>query len=212
MNHECNLCEYLGSSLNDLNEHSAIKHLTMCSCCVNMIQVAKVKRGQIFKCELCKQFVDRAKTNSVVVKNLSNQIVKNYFLCMECKFAASNAYDLIIHKEIEHTHPCDHCEFTATTDKHLRYHKGVNHAEKRFYICVLCDYSTTCSSNLKVHMNGVHGGIRYPCDQCDYSAKTSDTLKTHKKSIHKGIRYQCDKCDYAATRHGNLKVHKNGVH
>ena len=151
----CDMCEYVGESLLGLREHRKLQHETMCSSCVQSICVPKVQRGQIFKCEGCKQFLERSKRSTLMVKNSLNEIVNNSFACEECDYATSQAYNLIIHKESEHMKPCDKCKYTATTLNLLEYHKKRKHETIR-YQCSQCIFSTTVTRNLKRHKQRMH--------------------------------------------------------
>jgi len=212
----CDMCEYVGESLLGLREHRKLQHETMCSSCVQSICVPKVQRGQIFKCEGCKQFLERSKRSTLMVKNSLNQIVNNSFACEECDYATSQAYNLIIHKESEHMKPCDKCKYTATTLNLLEYHKKRKHETMRkhgkTYACDQCDYSGSTNYNLKEHKKSVHEGIKYTCDLCEYSSSQVNQLKIHKQCKHGGIRYPCDQCKYSASKKWDLKVHKQSKH
>ena len=149
------MCEYVGESLLGLREHRKVQHETICSSCEQLIHVAKVQRGQIFKCEGCKQFLERAKKSALIVRNSSNKMVKNSFKCLECDYSTSQAYDLIIHKESEHRQPCDKCDYTATTLKLLEYHKEKIHEARRnhanIFTCDQCEYSAMRAKDIKLH-------------------------------------------------------------
>ena len=55
--------------------------------------------------------------------------------------------------------------------------------------------------HLKIHVESIHEGVRYPCDKCPYKATTISSLKRHGESIHEGVCYSCacDHCEYTAT-------------
>ena len=40
--------------------------------------------------------------------------------------------------------------------------------------------------HLKIHVESIHEGVRYPCDKCPYKATTISSLKRHGESIHEG--------------------------
>ena len=61
-----------------------------------------------------------------------------------------------------------------------------------------CDHQATNTSNLKLHVNKVHEGLRYSCDQCVFRATQSNLLKSHIEYVDMGIRYQCKNCDFEA--------------
>ena len=45
--------------------------------------------------------------------------------------------------------------------------------------------------HLKIHVESIHEGVRYPCDKCPYKATTISSLKRHGESIHEGVCYSC---------------------
>ena len=43
-------------------------------------------------------------------------------------------------------------------------------------------YIATRASILKVHVESVHEGVRYPCSQCEFGTTTANDLRRHVKS------------------------------
>ena len=80
------------------------------------------------------------------------------------------------------------------------------------YQCQQCDYENNQSSNLKLHVEAKHEGVRYPCDQCDYKATRELSLKRHQEIKHEGVRYPCDQCKYKGVTKRDLKIHKESKH
>ena len=207
--HSCSFCDFVGANVNDLKNHQKEKHETMCSSCENDIYIKNILTNQTFKCKGCRQFVANLKKSAIVIKNSSEEIIRNSFACIECDFASSQAYDLLNHRESEHRKPCDQCKYIATTSKLLEYHKRKKHIR---YSCDHCDYTTNLAGSLKTHINSKHEGIRYPCDLCDFTATRPGNLQIHIKNMHNRIRYPCDLCDYTATRPKDLKPHIDSKH
>ena len=57
------------------------------------------------------------------------------------------------------------------------------------------------SSDLRVHVESQHEGVKYACSQCPYQAKQQTHLIEHKRSIHEGLKrrrpqFGCKMCDY----------------
>ena len=44
---------------------------------------------------------------------------------------------------------------------------------------------TTKTGRLKIHIDSVHLGIKYPCDLCEYQATEMGSLNVHIKTVHK---------------------------
>ena len=49
------------------------------------------------------------------------------------------------------------------------------------YPCSKCNHTAINQSALKVHIDGIHEGVRYPCEYCDYKATQKSTLNRHRK-------------------------------
>ena len=96
-------------------------------------------------------------------------------------------------------------------ESNLKIHKEAVHEGIR-YPCDQCEYSATQKQNLKKHKEIKHEGVLYPCDQCDYIASLEINLKQHKASVHEGIRYPCDMCNFTFTQTQSLHKHKRTKH
>ena len=77
---------------------------------------------------------------------------------------------------------------------------------------IQCDYQATYQSNLLIHIQSKHEGIKYPCNQCDYQATRQSSLQRHIESRHEGIKYPCNQCDYLATQQDSLQTHIAAKH
>ena len=88
----------------------------------------------------------------------------------------------------------------ATQQSNLTVHTNSKHAGIR-YPCTECPDrpSFTQKGDLKKHTDSKHLGVKYPCTECDYQATQQANLKTHFDSKHAGVRYPCDQCEYKAT-------------
>jgi len=118
---------------------------------------------------------------------------------------------------IKHTvngvHPCNECEFVGGNSHALKKHKNTRHSLESFTCPSMeCDYVTHDQTNLKLHIQIKHDGVRFPCHLCNFFATRKSTLKTHIASIHEGIKYPCDLCTYAATQKSALKRHMRTIH
>ena len=73
--------------------------------------------------------------------------------------------------------------------------------------CNICDFATSASDYLKVHMNKHTGERPYKCDECDYAAKCPGILRTH-KYIHSDTKpYKCPYCPYRSRQCGPRIAH-----
>ena len=109
--------------------------------------------------------------------------------------------------------------------------------DNRSFTCSECDFLTTTSSLLNLHVRMRHcGGIkqrkpthaspppvadtrqvstertRFPCKDCGLTFTTYGNMNQHMMSKHLGVRYPCDMCSYSATRTTDLRRHKRAKH
>ena len=64
----------------------------------------------------------------------------------------------------------------------LTYHMLVHTGERQF-LCDVCNKSFKTSSNLKEHMDRMHGSD-HTCDLCDKKCPSRNALRKHKKRVH----------------------------
>ena len=113
-------------------------------------------------------------------------------------------------KEYVSKFPCQQCNYQAKRLAHLQVHVEAIHGTVK-YSCPQCNYKTTSNDYLKRHKD-IHMGLNYPCQECDYTATKSGHLKEHVQSIHEGVKYPCQKCDFRAKHTANLRYHVKSKH
>ena len=79
---------------------------------------------------------------------------------------------------------CTECLFTTKSKDTLNTHKRSLHRAKILLNCKLCNYETTFSQALTVHIDVKHHKINYPCDKCDFKSLYERTWKRHMKNVH----------------------------
>ena len=78
--------------------------------------------------------------------------------------------------------------------------------------CGKCDRQFKYKSQLTLHMESKHEGVKYPCNQCEYLASRQSCLKRHIMSIHKGVKFACNQCEFQSKRQDCLKTHIQSKH
>ena len=61
--------------------------------------------------------------------------------------------------------------------------------------CTVCNVNFSGKTNLKMHEESIHKGIKHSCNDCGKQFTQKASLGRHINSVHKGIRYECDQCD-----------------
>ena len=113
-----------------------------------------------------------------------------------------------MHHKVRYT--CDVCEKDFIAESSLRRHKEVKHGSSATkFSCKEqgCEYSTHSSYNLRMHVERVHEGIRWPCDLCDYVGGYKGDLTRHKKIVHEGLSLVCSICQFKTPKKYHLKEH-----
>ena len=85
--------------------------------------------------------------------------------------------------------------------------------------CNYCDYTSTHSSYISMHIQNKHTGEKQKCTKCSFSHCFSTKLRTHFMNVHlkvpRGHRLVsrfCDECSFQTKRADNLRHHKESVH
>ena len=106
---------------------------------------------------------------------------------------------------------CDQCKFQSSRKTNLALHVDAIHRGIK-YSCFYCNRKFSDQSNRKAHIKSVHEGVRYQCCQCGKQCKDHSSLCNHVKAVHKGVKYQCDQCQHQANTPSNLKNHILTIH
>ena len=88
----------------------------------------------------------------------------------------------------------------------------VDGKKKSKYLCNQCDYESTQTTNVKVHIETKHEKRKYGCSECEKECNSVASLLYHKKTKHDGFRITCTFCDHKFTTPQGLKVHMTNIH
>ena len=68
-----------------------------------------------------------------------------------------------------------------------------SHDKDQKYLCTRCEYFSTTSSNLQIHVMAKHEGIKFECDlvDCDQKFSMKTILTRHQKNKHNWKAYVC---------------------
>ena len=81
--------------------------------------------------------------------------------------------------------------------------------------CGLCDYRSSHKSELRKHIQAIHGKRKYRCNDCSKSSKSykwKKDLADHVKIVHCEWNLRCEFCDYKAPLQKHLQRHNKAKH
>jgi len=154
----------------------------------NLVNHMRKHRGEILYCDQCSYSTwNPPSLKQHVLKNHSSQ----EFKCDKCETVCPNEALLQKHKEVKHlgvTYTCEQCDFSTPHKYYLSRHKKKAHTEGvTKYMCERCDFTALYPSDLKVHTDAVHDGVRYPCSHCEFTAPRRGDLNKHIRKVHEGL-------------------------
>ena len=120
------------------------------------------------------------------------------------------------HAEKKFRYQCDMCDYIPAGNgkpSNLRIHKEAVHLGIK-HICPQCAKEFTTKSNMQAHIKKDHEGRRVKCQYCEYAAKGTYELKMHNEIGHLGKRHNCDikDCSFSSTNKNSIRVHRDMVH
>lgn len=104
---------------------------------------------------------------------------------------------------------CQHCRKVFVKKIYLTHHQMRHHAHllRRDFVCEVCGAQLGSSSALSVHVNSVHGSLRFRCHLCPRVFTRRDRLRHHCR-LHSGEKpFQCWLCDKAFLQRCKLNEH-----
>eukprot|EP00088_Acartia_fossae_P019786 TRINITY_DN2156_c0_g2_i1.p1 TRINITY_DN2156_c0_g2~~TRINITY_DN2156_c0_g2_i1.p1 ORF type:complete len:666 (-),score=76.07 TRINITY_DN2156_c0_g2_i1:126-1859(-) len=203
---KCGLCQFTTKRLLLLKRHYDEQHKD-----VGVIE---------HKCSLCDHI-------STTVEDIYQHTIKEHkeknMKCDECDFATTTANNLRLHKENKHSngtgHSCEVCGMVFkryySWQKHLRSKHGPD-TVKVSCSEAGCNYTAANKTNLRLHVEKVHLGIKWPCNMCQYVGPYKGDLNRHMKKVHnivpEGSMIRCDLCHFNSISPATIAAHKEKVH
>lgn len=168
-----------------------------------------IKTPQVHVCEECgKTF---AKLQTFKEHQYTHGPKELYpFQCTECDKAFVKQRTLKEH-QMRHAgiknFECSYCGAKKTTKKELRSHIN-SHTREKKYPCPNCSMIFYRSSNMRIHVQVVHQGIRrFVCRYCDQTFGKGDNLKNH-ELLHTGEKpHECTECGKRFVQKVSLRSH-----
>ena len=191
---KCEFCEYVTSTMRNLQFHKARVHSERNICC-----------------QLCDK-------TFAMIKDL-NQHMRFHtdkFCCDQCGKTLKSKYALMLHITVVHnkskpkpqkSYLCNLCGRLCRSKTDYTIHCNKEHYGVHTYVCKVCDMGFFAKANLKTHMLVHSESKNFVCQECGKSFRQRQGLRVH-LNIHKTIPpYHCDVCSKAFTQRGALVRH-----
>jgi len=170
--------------------------------------IAVVHEGQDptpkFYCDLC---VIHKKFPKDLRRHIEKVHEGKKYQCTICQEDFTSEFRLSSHKikthlDLEHQkeviHKCSKCEATYLHKSTLARHFLEQHQREslQIQICPHCAKTFNNSSQLNVHVRGVHEKVRQECKVCNKTFSTKGLLRRHTEHEHEGKKpqFQCSMC------------------
>ncbi|XP_050087552.1 zinc finger protein 43-like [Anopheles aquasalis] len=168
-------------------------------------------------CEICEE----AKPNSTSFDNfwdlkvhMGNEHNKNpYLKCHLCLAKLPCRQQLMVHVDVHNNPENYRCEVCSEIHQNLEKHMIKAHTpetsvpQEKNYSCEHCGKMFKCETNLKNHIDRVHGVKDVCCDICNKSFNRK-ALGAHKRSAHSDEMYMCEHCPKMFKTRSGLESHK----
>nr|XP_029719022.1 zinc finger protein 665-like [Aedes albopictus] len=136
-----------------------------------------------------------------------------YLKCPICFKKNVCRQQLIVHIDVHENPDRYRCDICGEVNQFLERHKAKVHgnrepeSDEKNYGCEHCGKMFRCETNLKNHIDRVHGLKDVMCDICNkpFSKKA---LGAHKRSAHTDEQFMCEQCPKMFKTRSGLESHK----
>ena len=168
-NIQCELCEFLALSVQEMKQHKKIKHGK---------HVSK-------KCDYCDY------TSNIVCDLLSHRKKckdsKERFSCDMCGKKYFSVQSRALHVKSEHSieeesRKCEICDFESISTHTMNQHLKEKHSNNK---CEYCDHACRDASGMRKHMKACKDTeSRFVCEDCGKQYSTAQGRASHRKQEH----------------------------
>ena len=166
-----------------------------------------------------KEFLDAAKSLDVKEISKAVEMQEIYAEVSEENITYSNyssveeqaTNDKSIQENALKKNKCYQCEYQTSNSSYLKIHIQSVHVGMKMD-CSFCLRKFADKSNLKKHIQSKHEGIKFPCNNCQLQFSKKSNLKRHFDAEHKEIRYNCKLCHYQGKSQQQLNQHYETAH
>ena len=157
---------------------------------------AEVDFNKPFACQICgSRFASNQNLQSHVIK-----LHSEHYNCCFCKkvSALDKVEDFKLHMFKHENKMLTKCLSAKNIIDQLpeevkvKIEQPLTQRKKYVPIKKICEECGSHVTNLKTHMNTVHGCAKHACPQCSVTFKTTDLLKSHIEWVH--VKVPCSEC------------------
>ena len=197
---QCDECDFVTDSSAYFSTHQRVRHR---------------EEGRVYSCDICFQTF----TFSWGVKLHKEDLHHNEtFKCEHCSLITNSQRNIERHMKQAHFPGCDildKCNICGkeVKRKNLKRHEQEHQRPRRRgnsssdqFSCKQCNYTTTTSTYLKMHVLKKHPSYKLKCDHCSFVTAFEAKLNIHTIRNHASI--QCDTCDFRTNVKSKMQTHK----
>jgi len=194
---QCEVCSGMFETKRKLRNHQRDSHIEknfQCTMCVFRSYTQKQVDSHHLKvhtdlkkeeCTTCGGFFNHLK------EHYSRRHTERYReICNVCGDVFKNMRNHLkrtacgLGRKMEAKFKCELCSKAFTLKHGLQRHIKVVHEQVKDCVCEQCDYKTSSKSNLELHQDSMHKGIRRTKQKCPHCDKTPYKLDWHIKTYH----------------------------
>lgn len=163
--------------------------------------------GNELSCDKCGKFF----ISLVALRKHGLRVHGMELKCEECGRDFSKPEYFIRHVKFGHavkSYTCVICNYATPESNQLRMHMEKRHLKNYTLHCKICGRGFFDKSSLREHEN-IHSGVSpYQCEACGESFKLKSTLRAHKIRFHAYLfPHECKICGKGLSTLGGLKSH-----
>ena len=196
--YNCILCDELITNEDIVRSHYKKMHNNHCWYCVICGLTGESRRGKVFIRHIKMHFEKLSR----------EEWLKNSVQCVHCGIKCRNKQMLVAHIRRWgkfHTNNCVTCDMPMTSWTEYQEHVTQEHEGRWKYVCGRCDFTTMDVGNLRVHRR-THDSIKKK-EFCDICGKGYSNVKAHVEDVHGTDSISCEYCSRIFKHPNSLKRH-----
>ena len=219
--YDCNMCSYVSTSLEMINNHKIIHdHSKKFTCDTCDFSTSKTRLYQDHKrehmhsenvCSFCGWMCELSEEPSTAFQeHLAKHSGPEPYFCTVCDLRFKTKTKLQLHTP-KHSKikpfVCDQCGASFKWKHALKNHMIV-HKKSKDYLCDFCGFSTAHKSQMTAHRL-IHTGETFKCSEpgCTFIATRKNYLRYHMLTHTHEKPHQCEVCGQSFSLIKNMKRH-----